>query len=132
MVRIPSDEEQDDTERQLRMREYMELFREEMDMIKRQGKKKELISKICNNIRKANQIVYEWDELGNPTVYQIQFIMTDGSQLSLTAEEAIAYNRKAVALLSNLNGWPEMYDEWSWTADQCEFKLPMDILDEEE
>ena len=43
MVRIPSDEEQDDTERQLRMREYMELFREEMDMIKRQGKRKELI-----------------------------------------------------------------------------------------
>ena len=58
--------------------------------------------------------------------------MTDGSQLSLTAEEAITYNRKAVALLSNLNGWPEMYDEWSWTADQCECKLPMDILDEKE
>ena len=91
-----------------------------------------MISKICNNIRKANQIVYERDELGNPTVYQIQIIMTDGSQLSLTAEEVIAYNRKAVALLSNLNRWPEMYDKWSWTADQCECKLPMDILDEKE
>ena len=57
--------------------------------------------------------------------------MRDGSQLSLTAEEAITYNRKAVALLSNLNGWPELYDKWTWTADQGECRLPMDILDEE-
>ena len=60
-------------------------------MVKRQGRKKELISKTFKNIRKANQIVYERDELGNPTIYEIQFIMTDGGQLSLTAEEAIAY-----------------------------------------
>ena len=58
--------------------------------------------------------------------------MTDGGQLSLIAEEVTVYNHKAVALLSNLNGWPELYDEWSWTADQSECKLPMDILDEKE
>ena len=101
-------------------------------MVRRQGRKKELISKVFKNIRKANQIVFEQDEWGNPKVYHIQLIMRDGSQLLLSAEEAIVYNRKAVALLSNLNGWPELYDEWSWTADQSKCKLPMDILDEEE
>ena len=76
-------------------------------------------------------MVFDCDEWGHPKVYHIQFIMRDGSQLSLTAEEAITYNRKAVALLLNLNGWPELYDEWAWTTDKGECRLPMDILDEE-
>ena len=113
MVRIPSDEDQDEAEKQLRVREYMQLFRAEMDMVRRHSRKKELISKIFKNVRKANQVVFEQDEQGNPEIYHIQFIMTDGSQLSLTAEEAITYNRKAVALLSNLNRWPKLYDELS-------------------
>ena len=89
-------------------------------------------SKIFKNIRKVNQIVFEWDEQGNPEVYHLQYIMEDGSQLSLTPEEAITFNRQAVALLSNMNGWPKLYDEWAWTASQKECKLPLDILEDEE
>ena len=59
MVRIPSDGDQDEAEKQLRVREYMQLFRVDMDMVRRHGRKREMISKIFKNIRKANQVVFE-------------------------------------------------------------------------
>ena len=59
MVRIPSDEDQDEAEKQLRVREYMQLFRADMDMVRRHGRKKEMIPKIFKNIRKVNQIVFK-------------------------------------------------------------------------
>ena len=63
MVRIPSDEDQDDAERQLRVREYMELFRAEMDMVKRQGRKKELLrhSRISEKQTKLSLNKMSWE-----------------------------------------------------------------------
>ena len=103
-----------------------------MDTVQRHSKKKEMISKVFKDIRKVNQIVFERNEQGHPAIYHIQFIMENGHQLSMTPEEAVAFNRPAVALLSNPKGWPKLYEEWAWTADQSECKLPLDILDKEE
>ena len=109
----------------------MHLFKEDMATIKSQGRKKEYIKKAFKDIRKVNQIVDERGEDGLPRRYHFQFVMTDGREIIMTPEQTIASNRSAVALLSNLNGWPKLQEEWAWTADQNECKMPLDTLDEE-
>ena len=131
MVRIPTDEAQDRNEQQERVCQYMHLFKEDMVTIKSQGRKKEYIKKAFQDIRKANQIVDKRGEDGFPRRYNFQFIMTNGREVIMTPEQAIATHRSAVALLSNLNGWPKLQDEWAWTADQNECKMPLDTFDEE-
>ena len=131
MVRIPPDDIQDRCEQRQWVRQYMHLFKEDMATIKTQGRKKEYLKKVFKDIRKANQVVDERGDNGFPLRYHFQFVMTNGRQVIMTPEQAIASNRSAVALLSNLNGWPKLQEEWAWTADQNECKMPLDTLDEE-
>ena len=65
-MRIPTDELQDEAEKRQRIRDYLTVFREELEIVTRQGKRKEMIAKVFKDIRKDGQIVTEMDGEGNP------------------------------------------------------------------
>ena len=48
----------------------------------------------------------------------------------MTTEEAIGHNKLAIALLSNMKGWPERYPNWEWTAGYEVCRPPLELLEE--
>ena len=72
----------------------------------------------------------EYNESYEPIRWNIEFIMMDGRKHRLSPEDAIRLNRRVDAWYSNLQGWPEQYEDWAWMASHDECQLPDEILKE--
>ena len=77
-----------------------------------------------------NHKITEYDESYEPICWNIEFMMLNGQRHCLSPKEAIRFNRRVVAWYSNVQGWPEQYEDWAWTANHDECKLPDEILEE--
>ena len=87
-------------------------------------------AKVFKEIRKVGQIVTEQDDESNPREWNLQFVLRDQQVIVMTMEEAIGHNKLTIAFLSNMQGWPECYPNWEWTADYKVCRPPLDLLEE--
>ena len=106
-MKIPTDEAQDEAEKRQCIQDYLSLFQEELEIVNRQGRKKEMKAKVFKKIRKVGQIVTEHDNAGNPREWNFQFVLRDQRVIVMTTEEAIGHYKLAIAFVSNMQRWPE-------------------------
>ena len=101
---IPTDDEQDQTEQQLRIRQYMNVFRRQLHEITQNGRRAELFRLVLQDIRKVNHKITEYDESYKPICWNTEFILQNGQRHCLSPKEAITFNRRVVAWYSNVQG----------------------------
>ena len=99
---IRTNEDQDQAEQQQHGRQYLRLFQQQLQEITQNGQRSELFRLVLQDIQKVNHKITEYNDSYEPIRWNIEFIMMNGQRHRLSPEEAIQFNRRAVAWRSCL------------------------------